>query len=119
MLTPVTRARLAFGTTSRTCALLPRSLPLIAMTWSSFLILFTELYHLWCERHDLHEVALAQLSSNWTKDSRAARVLFVAQDHRGVVVEANVGAISTAVLLGGTDDDGVNDLALLHGRPRL
>ena len=36
------------------------------------------------------------------------------EDDGSVLVEANVGAVGTPTLLLGTDDDGLDDLALLH-----
>src|SRR5437763_15410835 len=91
----------------------------MTITWSSFLILFTLLYHLGCERHDLHVVAFAQLPRDRAKDSGAPRVLFVAQNDGRIVVEADVGSIGAAVLLGGANDNRSNNVALLHGRTRL
>src|ERR1700730_3959955 len=119
MFTPVTKARPSRGKTSRTCALRPLSLPLMTITWSFFLILFTGLVHLGCERNDLHVIALAKLSCNGTKDTRAARILLVTEDDRCIVVEADVGAVRSSVLLRRPNDNRSHDVSLFHGGARL
>src|SRR5207248_6233684 len=55
--------------------------------------------HLWCEGHDLHEVALAQLAGDGAEDARPARVSLVVDDHGRVLVEGDVGAVLAVVLL--------------------
>src|SRR5215211_6824186 len=70
--------------------------------------------HLRGERDDLHEATFAELARDRAEDARAARVLRVGrQDHDRVVVEADVRAVGPAALLGGPNDDGLDDLALL------
>src|SRR3954462_9786582 len=77
------------------------------------------LQHLRSERDDLHEALLAQLARDRPEDAGAARVLRVGrEDHDRVVVETDVRAVGTAALLGGAHDDGLHDLALLHGPAR-
>ena len=43
-----------------------------------------------------------------------ARLQLVVDEHRGVLVEADVAAVGTAVLLLRADDDAADDVALLH-----
>src|SRR5207244_2066452 len=52
------------------------------------------------------------------EDARAFRVVLVLQDDGGVVVEADVGAVGSAVLLGLADDDRFHDFALLDRATR-
>src|SRR3954452_3213091 len=74
------------------------------------------LQHLRSERDDLHEALLAELTRNRPEDAGAARVPGVGrEDHDRVVVEADVRAVGPAAFLGGAHDDGLHDLALLHG----
>src|SRR3712207_8411781 len=47
------------------------------------------------------------------EDARNARVAAVADDERGVLVEADVGAVRTTTLLRGADDDGLDDVTPL------
>src|SRR4051794_6194493 len=69
--------------------------------------------HLARERHDLHEVLVAQLAGDGAEDARAARVVFLV-DHDGrVAVEADVGAVAADRRLLGADNDAADDLALL------
>src|SRR5579883_1483685 len=70
--------------------------------------------HFRCQRNDLHEIALAQLASDGTKDTGSARIISGGDDHRGVLVETNVRAIRARILLGDAHDDGVDHLAFLH-----
>src|SRR5688572_21860074 len=76
------------------------------------------LEHLRRERDDLHEVALAQLARDRPEDAGAARLVLRVQEHRGVVVEADLRSVGAPVLLRLAHDDGADDLALLHARVR-
>src|SRR4051794_4385016 len=69
--------------------------------------------HLRRERDDLHVVAIAQLAGHRPEDARAARVARGIDDHGGVLVEGDVGAVVAPELLLGAHDDGLDDLALL------
>src|SRR5436190_574545 len=83
-------------------------------TWSSRRILRAAiLEHLRRKRHDLHEVAVAQLAGDRPEDAGATRVVLRVDDHCGVLVEADVGAVLAPELLARADDDGLDDLALL------
>src|SRR6478752_10591037 len=88
------------------------------MTWtvSPFLIRMSE--HLRCQRDDLHEALVAQLTADRAEDARAARLAVGLEDHRGVLVELDVGTIGTPTLLHRTDDDGLDDVALLDAAAR-
>src|ERR1035437_7432495 len=67
------------------------------------------------ERDDLHEILRAQLPGDGAEDARAARVVGgVDQDDR-IAVKAQVAAIRAADRGLRADDDGLGDLALLHG----
>src|SRR5690606_110806 len=65
------------------------------------------------ERDDPHEPLLAQLTADGTEDARPARLAVRLQDHRGVLVETDVGAVDATTLLGCADDDRLDDVALL------
>src|SRR5258708_18388839 len=65
------------------------------------------------ERDDLHEVALTQLARHRPEDAGAARVVLGIDEHRGVLVEADVAAIRALELLGGADHHGAYHVALL------
>src|SRR5579885_2302522 len=135
MFTPVTIARPSFGLTSRTWPVLPLSLPAVTSTLSFFFSLFivvvsrcpqsaarrraASLDDLRSERDDLHKVALAQLAGHRPKDARAARVLLVGEDHRRVLVEADVRAVLASVGLGDAHHHGPDHVALLHRRVGL
>src|SRR6059058_5010283 len=137
MLRPSTKTRLFLGSTAFTVPVFPLSLPVITLTVSPFLILIAisrppprgrarapsrgagvgwwsaALEDLRGERDDLHEVAIAQLARDRAEDARAARVVGGVDDHRGVLVEGDVGAVLAPELLLRADDHGGDDLALL------
>src|SRR3954452_8684815 len=116
-LIPSTMTLPASGNTRVTLPVLPRSLPLRTFTWSPFLILRPAMSdHLRCERHDLHELLVPELTAHRAEDTGAARVHLVVDQHGGVLVEADVAAVGTALLLLHPDDDALHDLALLDGR---
>src|SRR5437763_15935670 len=62
---------------------------------------------------DLHEVALAQLAGDRPEDARPARVVRVVDDHGGVLVEGDRGAVVAAERLARAHHDRLYDLALL------
>src|SRR6266508_1267895 len=97
--TPSTITRSDSGSTEMTLPSRPLALPEITRTRSPFLMCISE--HLRSERDDLHDALLAQLTVGL-------------QDHRGVLVEPDVGAVRTPALLDGADDDGLHHVALLH-----
>src|SRR5215210_6200845 len=90
---------------------LPLSLPEITMTSSSVRSFISE--HLRGERDDSHEAAVAQLARDRAEDARAARGVLRVDDHGGVLVERDVGAVVAPELLLRADDDVLDDLALL------
>src|SRR3954453_15251260 len=65
------------------------------------------------EGDDLHEVAVAQLARDGAEDAGAARVVRGVDDHGGVLVEGDVGAVLAPELLLRAHDHGRHDLALL------
>src|SRR3972149_4119955 len=72
--------------------------------------------HLRRQRDDLHVLALPQLPGHGTEDPRPPRVLAVGgQQHGGVVIEADVGAVRPAHLLARAHYHRLDDLPLLHG----
>src|SRR3954467_7014441 len=114
--TPSTTTRCSSRSTWITLPSAPLSLPAITLTVSPFLIFivcFPISEHLRCERDDLHEPLVAQLTAHGAEDARAARLAVLPQDHRGVLVELDVGAVGAAALLGGAHDHGLDDVALL------
>src|SRR5215212_8291319 len=115
MFTPSTNSRFFFGSTVSTRPVLPLSLPEMTFTSSPLRILSPAMSeHLRSQRDDLHEVAVAQLARDGAEHARAARVVRGVDDHGGVLVERDVGAVVAAELLLRAHDDRRHDLALLH-----
>src|ERR1700759_1928393 len=102
-----------------TLPVLPLSLPEITTTWSSVRIFAAISEHLRGERDDLHEAAVAQLARHRAEDARAARVVLGVDDHRGVLVEGDVGAVVAPELLLRAPDDRLDDVALLDRSVRV
>src|SRR5262249_22317898 len=67
---------------------------------------------------DLHEPGRAQLACDWPEDARPDRLALVVDQHGGVVVEADVGAVGARDALARAHDHGLLHLALLHLRVR-
>src|ERR1035437_9219753 len=75
--------------------------------------------HLGRERDDLHEVALAQFAGHRPEHARAARVVLVVDDHGGVLVEGDVGAVVATDRLLRAHDHSRHDLALFDRALRV
>src|SRR5688572_12732709 len=107
---PSTRAVILIGSTSMTRPVSPRFAPVMTSTRSPLRIFGfgvrsparrrlslaltafgMTLDNLRSERHDLHELALAQLARNRAEDARPDRLAVRLDEHGGVLVEANVG----------------------------
>src|SRR5262245_6948483 len=97
---------------------LPRSSPEITTTWSFFLKLTAISNHLRSEGDDLHELALPELPRHGAEDARPLGLLLVVDQHRRVLVEADVRAVLAAHFLAGPDQHRLVHVALLHGRSR-
>jgi len=69
--------------------------------------------HLRRERDDLHIVAVAQLTRNGAEDARAARIALVVDEHRSVLVEADVAAVGAAEFLVRAHDHRAHHVTLL------
>src|SRR5260370_10710287 len=69
--------------------------------------------HLWRERHDLHEPLLAQLAADGPEDAGRAGLPLLGDQHGGVFVKPDVGAVLTLGLFGRAHDDRPHHLALL------
>src|ERR1051325_6163997 len=67
------------------------------------------------ERDDLHEILRAQLAGDRAEDAGAPRIVGGVDDDDRVAVEAEVAAVGTADRGLRANDDGLGDLALLHG----
>src|SRR3989454_11350425 len=65
------------------------------------------------ERHDLHEALLAQLAAHRAEDARRPRLPLVGDEHGGVLVEADVGAVLAPGLLRRAHDHRLRHLTLL------
>src|SRR5687768_9167218 len=91
----------------------PRSLPVSTLTRSPFLIFNSK--HLRCQRHDAHELLVPQLAAHRTEDAGAARLELVVDEDSRVLVEADVAAVRTPLLLLRAHDHALHDVALLHG----
>src|SRR6202046_1856617 len=72
------------------------------------------LEHLRRQRDDPHEALLPQFTADRTEDAGPARVTAVPDQHRGVLVEPDVGAVAAAALLARAYHDRLDDIALLH-----
>src|SRR3954453_18363460 len=117
MFRPSTKTRFFFGSTALTVPVLPLSLPVITLTVSPLRIFkrcAIALEDLRGQGDDLHEVAVAQLARHRSEDAGAARVVGGVDDHGGVLVEGDVGAVLAPELLLRAHDHGRDDLALLH-----
>src|ERR687895_85386 len=76
----------------------PLSLPAITSTVSPFLIFMSE--HLRGEGDDLHEPLVAQLAPDRAEDAGPPRLAVLLDEHGGVLVEPDVGAIRPPALGG-------------------
>src|SRR6185436_13753622 len=105
--TPSTMTRPSMGSTFTTRPRFPRSLPEMTCTSSFFLMLTVAIWlqHLRSQRDDLHEPLLAELPGHRPEDPRSTGVALLVDQHHGVVVEADVGAIGPAPLLRRADHD--------------
>src|SRR6187401_415337 len=118
MLTPSTTSRFRTGSTLSTRPRFPLSLPVVTTTVSlrrmgvCNLDIFLE--HLWSERYDLHEAALAQLPRHRAEDTRADRLVLIVHQDGGVPVETDVRPVTAPLLLHRPDDHRLDDLPLLH-----
>src|SRR6478609_10707808 len=94
---------------------LPLSLPASTMTSSPLRILFMagSLQDFRGQGHDLHELLGAQFARDRSEDAGADGLQLVIEQHGGIAVELDEGAIATADALGGADHHGAVDLALL------
>src|SRR4051794_112789 len=88
-------------------------------TSSSRRILAAMLEDLRREADDLHEVAVAQLAGHRPEDARPARVVLGVDDHGGILVERDVGAVLAPELLLRAHDDGLHHVALLDRALRI
>src|SRR5690554_558067 len=110
--------RLRSAKISMTLPCLPRSPPRswrrpeMTCTRSPFLMLAISDY-LRCQRDDLHELLVAKLATDRSEDARAAGVPVTLEEHSGILIELDVGAVGSTGLLLGANDDRLDDLALL------
>ncbi|VXB67409.1 hypothetical protein ARTHRO9AX_180619 [Arthrobacter sp. 9AX] len=72
------------------------------------------LEHLRSQRNDLHELLVTQFTTNRSEDTGTAGVTVALQDYSCVLVKLDVGTIRTAAFLLGTDDDCLDNIALLY-----
>src|SRR5215472_4581703 len=130
ILTPWTMTRPSVGRTRRTSPVLPLSLPVMTTTLSPFLI-FSLLMsanpklccalaseHFGSQRHDLHELARAQLARHRSEDARADRLALLVDEHRGVAIEADGAAVGTTDRLRRAHDHRLVHIALLDAAAR-
>src|SRR6266516_3413154 len=66
------------------------------------------------ERHDLHELLVAQLAAHRAENTSGPRLTLVVDQHGGVLVEPDVGAVFASSLFGRPHDHRLGHLALLH-----
>src|SRR5258708_26742785 len=67
------------------------------------------------ERDDLHVILGAELAGDRAEDAGALRVSVITDDDDGIAVETQVAAVGAAQRGARADDDGLDDLPLLHG----
>src|SRR5699024_5444396 len=113
-LTPSTITRSARGSTAITLPSTPLSLPAMTRTWSPFLMFTLISQHLRGKRDDAHEPLLPQLAAHRAEDAGTPRLTVASEDHGGVLVEPDVRAVRPAALLRCADNDGTDEIALLH-----
>src|ERR1041385_8178590 len=79
------------------------------------------LEHLRRERDDLHVALLAQLTRDRSENAGGPGLPGVVDQHSGVLVEPDVGAVLATDFLGRAHDDRLGDVTLLHlpGRDRV
>ena len=65
------------------------------------------------ERDDLEKFLLAKFAGYGTEYAGSDRLVDIVDDNCGVLVEANIGAVFTAILFASTNDDRLDDLTLL------
>src|SRR3954465_11468473 len=105
MFMPSTITRSDSGITREIVPVLPTSLPARTNTSSplrSFIVPSSS-QHLGRERHDAHELAIAQLAADGAEDACAAGLHLVVDEHRSVLVEPDVAPIRPALFLLRTD----------------
>src|ERR1019366_7241676 len=61
-----------------------------------------------------HELLVAQFAADGPEDTGSARLQLVVDQHGGVLVETDVGAVGTTPLLLGANDDAADHVTLLH-----
>src|SRR5687768_10722668 len=100
---------------SETVPRLPLSRPASTMTSSPLRILFmnASLENFGSQGHDLHELLGAQFARDRSEDAGADGLQLVVEQHGGIAVELDQGAVAAADALGGADDHCAVDLAFL------
>src|SRR5260370_609551 len=93
----------------------------VLISTSQFLILFSVLgtrysvlNHFRRQRNDLQKLSLTQLAGHRTKNARPHRLARVINQHRGILVEADVGAVAPPMLLARAHDHRLHHFAFLH-----
>lgn len=61
---------------------------------------------------------ISDLSGNWPEDTSASGLLVVIDNHRGVFIELDVGAIGSLNARNASDDDGLHDVFFLDDAAR-
>src|SRR5690348_605105 len=113
IITCSTRTRFSSGNTRSTLPCRPLSRPEITFTKSFFLMSGIKLQHLRSQGDDLQEAPVAQLARHRPEDAGADGLASLVDEHAGVLVEADVGAVAAARLLAGADDHHPHHLAFL------
>src|SRR5687768_9608503 len=98
----------------RTLPVLPLSRPAITTTLSPLLmcramIKFRNSNHFTCQRNDLHEVLVAQLTGDSAENAGASRVVVLVDHHGRVLVETDVAAVVAAGNLPGPNHHAADD----------
>src|SRR5699024_10025600 len=75
----------------------------------------TSLQRFGSQAQDLGEAGVAQLAGDGSKDTGALGALVGHDDDGGVLIKTDVAAVVTAQAVLGTDDNGLDHIALLHG----
>src|SRR5260370_176704 len=128
IITCSTRSFRSPGNTRNTRPCLPLSRPVITFTWSlrlmSTLVCISQpsrrrlqhlgLQHLRRQRHDLQELLFAQLAGHRPEHAGSHRLSGFIDEHGGILVKADIGAVAAAVLLALAHDHALDHGALFR-----
>ena len=80
----------------------------------SLIIFALPLDHFRRQRRYFKEVAFAHFASDWSKNTRSARVIFLVNQHTAIRIETQLGPVFALDIAFCSDDDGRNHVALFN-----